>query len=919
LVCSISTEGEILLGQSFSLFDNLGRLVPGCSKYPFLEDDKNNTLFLGRTSGWSAIISDRRKLTRSQAFLPFFVSICNQLESQTRTLPGDIYSTRALSKQFVSVFSSFAALAFIWGLSVAHTSSLIEKRTGAICPVAVWERITPLAQLTTSCFDALIIQKIARLRHNHEARSTVLESLSTSFLGSAGVLAFLALWSSLGRINFRWNVLLAYHSMGDLLLDSSVIVAAIMASIYLLGIFHPALVALAINESSLLIHIQAGILDKTSIRAWAGLWGCVTSTAVFFGLGVLLLYTAFRSPIYAVEWHFPQIRRYRGFASLVVLFMAASQVIWLRPSISQLNRELISHVIAKSRTESAHWIQSAAQSKTLREATREYQKRYGIPPPPHFDKWYDYAVSVHSPIIDEFSQIHSDLFPYWGMPPALIRDRTVHLLEHPMLSFGGLAIEHGKIRISPHIHGTHKWMMDAIETMVEPFAQWLPDMQLAFNLDDECRISVPFQQMKAYQTEAKRSRLRMTKNSHFSGFDQEKRMQWPNSHLDEENGKRLWKLKSKWFQNWSKSPIFDNWISPTCPPDTPINKVHWWNRKAECPDCPAPHMTNGVIANWTLAGNLCHQPDLAYLHGFLYSPSAMIASHTLFPVFSQSRAQNFADILYPSPWNFGDKVIYKKDKDIPWYSKLNSVFWRGASSDGYASHGAWQTFLRTRFVYMSTHLPSYIAKQAIILARGIIQTNRAGRSPNGPQLPALYSIDNDIISVNVSFVGVFRRCDERDCAAEHNIFYGSPSTESAPSLDFEEHWYHRHLVDLDGAAFSGRFLPFLRSASLPYRAALFRTWWEERVHPWRHYVPLDVRLHELWDLVAYFGGKSGNEEAQEIAQEGSDWAQKALRKEDMQVYMFRLLLEWGRIVNDHREELGFVEKQQVESTGDMIL
>lgn len=98
------------------------------------------------------------------------------------------------------------------------------------------------------------------------------------------------------------------------------------------------------------------------------------------------------------------------------------------------------------------------------------------------------------------------------------------------------------------------------------------------------------------------------------------------------------------------------------------------------------------------------------------------------------------------------------------------------------------------------------------------------------------------------------------------------------------------------------------SGSLPYRAALFRTWWEERVHPWAHYVPLDLRLDDLWNVLRYFGGTEGAGHAEEMAAAGQRWARKALRREDMQVYMFRLLLEWGRLVDDRREELGFTSQ-----------
>lgn len=85
---------------------------------------------------------------------------------------------------------------------------------------------------------------------------------------------------------------------------------------------------------------------------------------------------------------------------------------------------------------------------------------------------------------------------------------------------------------------------------------------------------------------------------------------------------------------------------------------------------------------------------------------------------------------------------------------------------------------------------------------------------------------------------------------------------------------------------------------------------------------MDVRLHGLLATLAYFtgtaglegggggdgvGGTKGNVKAGEmIAEAGREWAGKVLRKEDMEIYMFRLLLEWGRLTDDRRDEIGFV-------------
>ena len=45
---------------------------------------------------------------------------------------------------------------------------------------------------------------------------------------------------------------------------------------------------------------------------------------------------------------------------------------------------------------------------------------------------------------------------------------------------------------------------------------------------------------------------------------------------------------------------------------------------------------------------------------------------------------------------------------------------------------------------------------------------------------------------------------------------------------------------------------------------------------------------------------------QKIALGGKEWAEKVLRREDMQVYVYRLLLEYARLCDDNRERLGWM-------------
>jgi hypothetical protein len=45
--------------------------------------------------------------------------------------------------------------------------------------------------------------------------------------------------------------------------------------------------------------------------------------------------------------------------------------------------------------------------------------------------------------------------------------------------------------------------------------------------------------------------------------------------------------------------------------------------------------------------------------------------------------------------------------------------------------------------------------------------------------------------------------------------------------------------------------------------------------------------------------------AKDIALGGKEWADRVLRREDMQIYVLRLLLEYARLCSDEREVMGW--------------
>ncbi|KAM0206364.1 hypothetical protein ACHAQI_008280 [Fusarium lateritium] len=542
------------------------------------------------------------------------------------------------------------------------------------------------------------------------------------------------------------------------------------------------------------------------------------------------------------------------------------------------------------------WEEQAAKSQTPEEAIEEYKRRYRMLPPPNFDKWHKFAIDNASPVIDDFTQIHNDLLPFWSLKPATIRDRTAHLAEYSSVGVGVLRIRNGTVDYSPHIPGSHRWMMDSMQRMMKPFVKWLPDMDIAMNLGDECQMAIPFEEMhthKAIAQEAIANMMRPGQRLQNSTTKNLNGSQWPSYF-----SKSLpTEVMSPFFSDNIRWQIYHDLVSPSCPPSSLARRKRWWDWSTFCVDCMLPHTIftdeGALVSDIDLANDLCHQPDIAYLNGFINTPAAMVGTNKLFPIFSQARVGGFSDIMIPSPWNFEKKSLYNETLDPAWNDKSEALFWRGSSSDGYAAFTSWMGFLRARFVH-----------EAYQEATG----------------------EEETLAINVSFSGTIHKCHQADCVAEQHTFnkwandMHIVSSEdkisdsegewrlSAPITPFEDNWKYRHLIDMDGAGFSGRFLPFLKSRSLVYRAGIFQAWFDERLTAWQHYIPLDIRLGSgVWALFKYLSGKEdGQECAQKIAEQGRDWAQKALRPEDMQIYMFRLLLEWGRVVDDDREHLGFL-------------
>ncbi|KAH8431777.1 putative capsular associated protein [Aspergillus melleus] len=564
-----------------------------------------------------------------------------------------------------------------------------------------------------------------------------------------------------------------------------------------------------------------------------------------------------------------------------------------------VNLHPIDLLVYDARAHHDNWAKAAHSSNNLTQAVEQYRVKYNQHPPPGFDKWYEYATNRSSVVIDEFDQIYSNLLPFRGLPPQQIREMTQKLATNPYNEVGAVCIRNGSARVQEGIKPTHAWMVSSAAKMMENFAQYLPDMDVVFNLNDEPRIAVPWEKASVLKNQARSQALPPTE-SVVREWSADRAEKWSPIEPADQTTETM-------FTDSSFKNIFDRYASLVCPPSSKARSQRIWDRHSLCLGCTRPHSIGQFPSDWNFASDICHQPDLAYLHGFLISPASFKVTQDLIPLFSQSSISGFNDIMFPSPWNYVDKIKYEPSDDhmdLNYTDKSNDLFWIGSTSEGVSRNGEWKGMPRQRLTHLVNN--NIYNKVSVLLPANDSQTFSYqvldGRAPT-----ETLGLNTTVHLTNVV------RC-RADCEEQKQ------ELGTSPSVDFQSHWEHRYLFDADGAGFSGRFLPFLQSHSLPFKTGLFRQWFDSRLSPWLHFVPVDLRLHGLWSTLAYFAGvdvtthgagpkfpmERHDVEGQWIAEEGRKWAEKALRKEDMEIYFFRLLLEWGRITDDQRDVLGYI-------------
>ncbi|RDA83649.1 hypothetical protein CP532_4658 [Ophiocordyceps camponoti-leonardi (nom. inval.)] len=522
------------------------------------------------------------------------------------------------------------------------------------------------------------------------------------------------------------------------------------------------------------------------------------------------------------------------------------------------------------------------RSTDLDTAAARYRARRKRHPPPGFDRWFKAAMDDKAVVVEDFfDRIYKDLTPYWALDPETLKKRAGawHYV---------VRVRNGKASARGEVKDLVPWLQLWTE-LVNEFAEYLPDVDMPVNHMDEPRIILPFENVtELVRREAKERRMPRAEDvvSSYRGMGKvdavENKPYDPHWHGPDEN---YWNLAVK-----------------GCDPSSPAHGLRQLDDLTGPVDAEAgsnPTYTyQGFVQNWTAAIDPCLQPHIRYLHGTFIEPFSISSTEELIPLFSGSKLPLNNEILIPGAMYLSKSKRFSTGASHgpSWSRKKNGLIWRGVASGGRAKKDTWHRFQRQRLVDMLNGtvvslLETGDAPQPMAFK---LQDGRRGKKKK-KKMGAWLKTFSDAAFIHL--------CPNHECDFLLERFTVKKK------MKMREQFRNKFLIDVDGNSFSARFRTFLQSSSLPLKATVYSEWHDDRLVPWLHFVPLDNTFRDLYPVLDFFAdgdGGEGDMAARFIAESGMRWAGEVLRREDMRLYVWRLLLEWARVCDEERHLLGFV-------------
>ncbi|KXH42447.1 capsular associated protein [Colletotrichum salicis] len=594
---------------------------------------------------------------------------------------------------------------------------------------------------------------------------------------------------------------------------------------------------------------------------------------------------------------------------LMVSMFVGMTIYGLLKSASEKQHPL-NRLIYDVRVESDRWMRHAMTSDNLNIAVDVYHERhYGRDPPPNFDKWYEFAKVRKSVIIDHFEQMESDVLPFWGIKPEAIRQAcNERVYKEPHIAM--VTIENKQVAHNYEGDDANKKVLDELVTMIGGFVEHLSDMKLPINLSNQPRVLTPWSELHRYTVTGMKQKFKLLSSRSVENASTEGASETSSPDGNVERNAELKAVGGSPATPQSKQAMYESskaWRdmeASVCPTNSPGRSGLYWNVRDFCTSCVKWHEDEQFMWNYPQSKSLCDQQDLTRLHSFHTSAPPIKPLQELLPIFGRFKADGFNDILLPLMPLGDEEPEHKKD----FRQRKDSVYWRGTIGENPISDEALRGNHKHRLVHLVNNAT---AADDVTMMLG------------APSKGSWYAYEivrareaNAILPFDIGIAEY--ACDHRTpgcAAAKAELGFKPPTSGEEDPLD------HRYVMLLDeDTAPPPQMLRTIRSpGSVPFMSSVFGEWYSERLIPWLHFVPVDTRFHALHSTVAYFVGLKGRgkingrevdfearwEDAEWIATQGARWVDKALRREDMEIYLFRLLLEWGRVVRDDRDSIGF--------------
>ncbi|KAI8619295.1 glycosyl transferase family 90-domain-containing protein, partial [Chytriomyces sp. MP71] len=269
-----------------------------------------------------------------------------------------------------------------------------------------------------------------------------------------------------------------------------------------------------------------------------------------------------------------------------------------------------------------------------------------------------------------------------------------------------------------------------------------------------------------------------------------------------------------------------------------------------------------------------HYEKVQPYHAYLQTPATFVTKNVHAPIFSQCKPQCYEDIVMPMHYHqkiaLGGRVV----DPVRWEDKLPVLFFRGANTGGW-SHVEfdWQMYHRIRLVEWGVQY----AKQHPGLSFD------AGKD----KPPA---IDEGQVAVDIGFYAYSNECTDELTKKYLMQRFGVKGT-----VEFTDTLKFKYLIVVDGHAWPSRLQQYLQTNSVILYNGIFTDFFNWRLLPWVHYVPIAKDFSDLEDTLVWL--QKNDDKARQIMENAHTLMNVVGSLSHMQCYTSLLLLEYSRLYN----------------------